>query len=117
MSEDLTLLAGNYYTRYKGRLVCIDTGLQHTIDKFKFMPIEPQGIAMMDQELAIFLESYVKDNQPVYWNNHRGELLEVVKLTAHQSVLEPSVINITPHVKVPNVQGMGHTVSHITAAS
>lgn len=107
---------------YRGKRVCIDSGLLHIMEQFKGWPTNGSLHDAADYVISNFLKDYPK----VWWKNQRtGEILEVVKITTSCIRTAPAgepftprqlttmTLILSPHYKVPNDQSMGSAPVHI----
>jgi hypothetical protein len=119
---------GTYFAlSYRGKRVCIDSGLLAVVENFKGLPMDRRTRDSIDKGISDFLKDYPK----VWWKNHRtNEELEIVEVTCsyvkmnesphdYGTPLSPSrsyshmELVLSPHYKVPNDQSMGSAPIHV----
>lgn len=103
---------GTYFAlSYRGKRVCIDTGILYVLEQF----IGEFTGAVTRARIDHMLYEFLKDYQTVWCRNAQGEIVEITKLTSNFVKIHESkhVYNglrsfghmelvLSPHYKVPN---------------
>lgn len=90
---------GKYFTRYRGKMVCIDSGLQICLLRYRGLPGTPEVVKKIDEALAHFLKDYVE----LYMKLQSGEFIPIVRLTSWFNAKEQAIC-LSPHYSIdPNI--------------
>ncbi len=113
---------GMYFAlSYRGKRVCIDSGIQSIINPFRGQRADSFTRVAIDSVLAEFLKDY---SELWYKCPRTGEFLVLEKVTCSFIRTKPKdmkfaprqftemTLVLSPHYKVPNDQGMGRAPVH-----